>query len=310
MARTKIYRRPFLILLLVSLIAALGCGVWAWSDLHRPRAHEAAGRMVTIQPRASTASVISLLQTEGIIAHEMPALLWMELVARDRSFKAGDYQFKSPISTLEALDKVLRGDVATLHVTVPEGYNQFDIARLLDKLTTLKKDASNSPDNALELFKHASGIVDLDPQAATLEGYLFPDTYEYTTTTTRRQIVEDMVRCFRRVWTPEMQQRAKELGMSIRQVVTLASLIEKEAKIDSERELISSVFHRRLKLGMPLACDPTVIYAALIEGNIAERFTRATSRQLTLQHLPESWIASRPNCVARQAIARSSLESG
>jgi UPF0755 protein len=116
------------------------------------------------------------------------------------------------------------------------------------------------------LFRKTNLIADIDPEATTLEGYLFPDTYEYTTNTTREQQVEAMVKRFRKVYTPEMQKRAKELGMTARQVITLASLIEKEARVDNERELISSVFHRRLKLGAPLACDPTLIYAALLEN--------------------------------------------
>ncbi|MDQ3013357.1 MAG: endolytic transglycosylase MltG, partial [Acidobacteriota bacterium] len=115
-------------------------------------------------------------------------------------------------------------------------------------------------------------ISDLDPQATTLEGYLFPDTYDYTANTTREQLIEAMVKRFRKVYTADMQNRAAQLGQSgqsdwtTRQVITLASLIEKEAKVDSERELISSVFHRRLKMKVALACDPTVIYAALVEG--------------------------------------------
>jgi len=266
MTRKKIRRWHFLILLVALVIAALSYAGWAWNDLRRQRSHNAAVRIVSVRPGASTSSVISLLHTEGILAHETPALLWMKLRARGRSFKAGDYLFKSPISPVAALEKILRGDVATRQVTIPEGYNRFDIARTLSSLTGLKDDASSSPEKTLELLGDCSAIADIDPQAKNLEGYLFPDTYEYMATTSRRQIVENMVRRFRRIWTPEMQKRAKELGMSVRQVVTLASLIEEEAKVDSERETISSVFHRRLKLGMALACDPTVIYAALIEG--------------------------------------------
>jgi UPF0755 protein len=262
----KILRRPLLILLLAIAIAGLSYAGWAWRDLRRQRAHYAAAHLVNIPTGASTASVISLLHTEGIVAHEMPALLWMQFVARGRSFKAGDYLFKSPISTIAALEKVLRGDVETRHVTIPEGYNKFDIARTLSSLTGFKDDATSTFENTLEMLNDSSAIADLDPHAKSLEGYLFPDTYEYMATTTRRQIIENMVRRFRHIWTPEKQDRAKELRMSTRQVVTLASLIEEEAKVDSERELISSVFHRRLKLKMPLACDPTVIYAALIEG--------------------------------------------
>jgi UPF0755 protein len=113
---------------------------------------------------------------------------------------------------------------------------------------------------------NAAFVRSLDLPGPSLEGYLFPDTYEYTANTTREQLTEAMVKRFRRVYTADLQNRAAQLGMETRQAVTLASLIEKEAKVDAERELISSVFQRRLKLGVQLACDPTVIYAALIEG--------------------------------------------
>jgi len=109
-------------------------------------------------------------------------------------------------------------------------------------------------------------VADIDPAAVTLEGYLFPDTYDYTASATREQLIELMVKRFRKVVTPAMRNSAAEAGMTVREVVTLASLIEKEAKVDSERELISSVFHRRLKMGMALDCDPTIIYGALVEG--------------------------------------------
>ncbi len=266
MTAKKISRRALLIIPLAVVIAGLAYAGWAWRDLRRQRTHNSATVLISIPPGASTTSVISLLHAEGIVIHQLPALLWMQFLARDRSFKAGDYLFKSPISTIAALEKVLRGDVATRQVTIPEGYNQFDIAKTLSSLTGLKDDAVGSYEKVLELLNDSSAIADLDPQAKSLEGYLFPDTYKYMATTTRRQLVDNMVRRFRQIWTPEKQERAKELRMSARQVVTLASLIEEEAKVDSERELISSVFHRRLKVGMVLACDPTVIYAALIEG--------------------------------------------
>lgn len=269
MTRKKLLRRPFFAIIVIALLLFAGWCYWAWRDLNSPRTHGSADHLVTLPPGATMNSVISALHLEGIIAHELPAKLWVIGFARGRSPKAGDYQFKSPISAIGALEKVLRGEVATRHLTIPEGFNQFDIARALSALTSVKSDKENSSDTvglSLLLMKDVSSIKGIDPSAASLEGYLFPDTYDYTSSTTRRQLVDAMVRRFRQIWNADRQRRAKELGMSVRQVITLASLIEKEAKVDSERELISSVFHRRLKIGMPLACDPTVIYAALLEG--------------------------------------------
>lgn len=268
MTRKKL-RTPFFTIIIIALLLFAGWCYWAWRDLNRPRTHGSAEHLVTLPTGATLNSVISALQLEGIIAHELPARLWVIAFARGRSPKAGDYQFKSPISAIAALEKVLRGEVATRHFTIPEGFNQFDIARALSALTSVKQDKENSSDAvglSLSLMKDVSSIKEIDPSATSLEGYLFPDTYDYTSTTSRRQLVDAMVRRFRQIWNADRQRRAKELGMNARQVITLASLIEKEAKVDSERELISSVFHRRLKIGMPLACDPTVIYASLLEG--------------------------------------------
>lgn len=255
-------------ILLVILLAgaAIGGGVWLKREIDRPHSHSAKQRVISIEPGAKTNEIIERLHQEDVLANEWPARLWLRLVARNQKLKAGDYEFKSPISPRQVITQLAKGDIATRSVTIPEGYNQFDIAQVLAKAQGLKQAQPVTPEEALELFKNTSSISDLDSEATTLEGYLFPDTYEYTRSTTREQLVEAMVKRFRGVYTPEMQSRARELGMTTRQVLTLASLIEKEAKVDSERELISSVFHRRLKMGVPLACDPTLIYAALLIG--------------------------------------------
>jgi UPF0755 protein len=258
--------RTFLFLAFVSVAAAAGGWIWLLREINRPHAHQAAEKTLTIEPGASTNLIVAQLHRERVLAREWPTQLWLRLVARGKKFKAGDYEFKSPISPREVIDRLVRGEIAIHEFTIPEGYNQFDVARSLIGLQGLKQPAPEDAEAALELFKNVSSIADLDPEAVNLEGYLFPDTYEYARSNTREELVEAMIKRFRKVYTHEMEKRAEEVGMTTRQVVTLASLIEKEAKIDSERELISSVFHRRLKMGIPLACDPTLIYAALIEG--------------------------------------------
>ena len=262
--RKKIYLACAAIIVFVILVVG---GGWLWlrSEMRRPINHAATQKTITVESGASTSSIIARLHTEGILPSTIPVKLWLRLFDRGANLKSGDYRFKSPISPLQVLNQMIRGEIATRQFTIPEGYNQYDIAQVLSGLQGLKQH-SMSPEAVLGLLKDVSLIADLDPDATTLEGYLFPDTYEYSASTTREQLVEMMVKRFRRVYTPEMQQRAAELGMTTRQAVTMASLIEKEAKVDSERETISSVFHRRWKTGIPLACDPTLIYAALIEG--------------------------------------------
>lgn len=239
--------------------------MWLRSEIYTPYQHDAAKKTIRIEPGASTTSIVARLYEEGVLKHEWPARIWLRFFPNGKRFKAGDYEFKSPISPREIIDQLTRGSANTRQFTIPEGYNRFDIARMLHGLA-LKEPPPPRLEDVQALFKNTSLIADLDPQATTLEGYLFPDTYDYTPTTKRAQLVEVMVKRFREVYTPEMQARAKEMKMTARQAVTMASLIEKEARLDSERELISSVFHRRLKVKMQLACDPTVVYAAILAG--------------------------------------------
>jgi UPF0755 protein len=266
--------RTLLVLFTLLFISAVIGWFWLSQEIDRPHTHDAADKTITIEPGTGTGAIIDRLHSEGILASPWPARLWLRTVARNQRFKAGDYEFKSPISPRQVIDILVRSVIATREYTIPEGYNQYDIARVLAGLPALKQ-PETSPEKVLGLFKKTSLIADIDPEARTLEGYLFPDTYEYTANTTREQQVEAMVKRFRKVYTPELQKRARELGMTSRQVITLASLIEKEARVDNERELISSVFHRRLKMGAPLACDPTLIYAALLENKYRGKIYRS-----------------------------------
>lgn len=265
------------IFVIVGLAALVGVGGFSWlsQEMDRPHAHEAAQEIITVAPGTSSAAVVARLQEQGILAAEWPTLLWLRVFARGQSVKAGDYSFRSPIAPRQVLNQLARGEVSTRTFTIPEGYNQFDIAAVLIALSGLREPPPTATEDLLPLLKKTALIADLDPAATSLEGYLFPDTYEYTPNSTRAQLVEAMVKRFRQIYTPEWQTRARALSLTTRQAVTLASLIEKEAKVDNERELISSVFHRRLKLGVPLACDPTVIYAALIEGKYRGKIYRS-----------------------------------
>ncbi|HZF40636.1 MAG TPA: endolytic transglycosylase MltG [Blastocatellia bacterium] len=256
----------FKIFLLLTLIAVIGGAIWLRNEIYTPYQHDAAKKTVTIEPGASTASIVARLYEDGVLKYELPTLIWLRLFPSAKRFKAGDYEFKSPISPHEVIDQLIRGSLNTRQFTIPEGFNRFDIARMLYGLG-LKEPPPPRLEDLQALFKNTSLIADLDPQATTLEGYLFPDTYDYTANMKRAQLVEAMVKRFREVYTPEMQARAEQMKMTPRQAVTMASLIEKEARMDGERELISSVFHRRLKMKMNLGCDPTVIYAAILAGN-------------------------------------------
>lgn len=266
---------PLGILFVLGGGALLGGQAWLKNVVKRPHAHQAAKKIITFKPGTGSSEILATLQREGVLASAWPAKLWLRFYAGNQKFKAGDYEFASPITPLEVINKLVKGEVATRSFTIPEGYNQWDIARVIGALTGLKQPPLANPDDAQALMKNTALIADLDPAATDLEGYLFPDTYEYTATTTREQLVEAMVKRFRKVYTPELQQKAAAFGWNARRAVTFASLIEKEAKVDTERELISSVYHNRLQRGERLACDPTVIYAALLAGKYRGKIYRS-----------------------------------
>lgn len=160
---------------------------------------------------------------------------------------------------------ITEGQVILHSITIPEGLTRLEIADLFHDLDFLdKKDFLTASDNP-------ALISSLDTQATNLEGYLFPETYHFPKETGREDIVKTMVSQFHGVFNTEWKKRADELGFSVRKIVTLASLIEEETSIPEERHLISAVFHNRLKIGMKLDCDPTIIYALKLEGRFQDR---------------------------------------
>jgi UPF0755 protein len=208
---------------------------------------------VDIPPGTPTLRIAALLKQGGVVRSEI-AFAAMHLV-KDGTLKAGEYRFDHPAPMAEVYDRLRRGDVYTVTVTIPEGSNLFDIAQRLQAA------GLGSQENFLSAARtNVNLITDFDPQASSLEGYLFPDTYHFSRHATPLQIQQTMVRRFRQV--------AAQLGLQgdDHRVVTLASLIERETPIPTERPLVASVFVNRMAKGMPLMTDPSVIYAALLDG--------------------------------------------
>jgi UPF0755 protein len=205
---------------------------------------------------------VAQLEEAGIVHNPKLLLAYLMITGRGRALKAGDYRFESPISPLGAIGKIERGEVHFERVTIAEGLNRFEIAKLLAEQTR-----KASAEEFLRLMDEAGLISKIAPEARNLEGYLFPDTYSYTSSTTSEELIQMMVRRFDEVFRPEWYSRASQLGLTVHQVVTLASIIEEEARLPEDRPLIASVLMNRLKLGMPLAADPTFIYAATLAGD-------------------------------------------
>jgi peptidoglycan lytic transglycosylase G len=251
--------RVFLVLLLLFCVSGIGLALWLRSSLNDPVEHESADRVFIVETGSSTQAIVERLHEVGIVRYPRALNIYLRLTGRGARLKAGDYKFPSPISALQAIEKIQRGEVSIETVTVPEGLNRFEIA---DRLAI--KTGKASVDEFHRLIYDVTPIAKLSPEARNLEGYLFPDTYSYSSRTTPEELIRSMVERFQEVFTPEWKARASRLGMTVHQAVTLASIIEKEARVMDERPIISSVFQNRLRIGMPLASDPTFIYAAVL----------------------------------------------
>jgi UPF0755 protein len=207
---------------------------------------------IEIEPGSPTARIAKQLETGGVIRSQFAFDLWRRI--RRGKLKAGEYRFDHPVPLTEVYDRIARGDVYTVAVTVPEGATIFDIAARLEEAGIGTRDEFLNQQARLTDL-----IADMDPHAKTLEGYLFPDTYRFPRRATSAQVATAMVHEFR--------LRATQIGLTknVHDVVTLASLVERETAIDSERPLVASVFENRLAKHMPLMTDPSVIYGLEVD---------------------------------------------
>jgi UPF0755 protein len=194
-----------------------------------------------------------MLETAGVLRsrYAFDIVRWL----RRGKLQAGMYLFDHPAPVTEVYARIARGDVVTISVTVPEGANIFDIAARVEQAGL-----GTRQDFMAAAASQRALIADLDPEAKSLEGYLFPDTYRFPPTVTAVQMVTAMVKRFR--------VAAGQLGLkeNVRQVVTIASLVERETAVDAERPLVASVLENRLAKNMPLNTDPSVIYGLELEG--------------------------------------------
>jgi UPF0755 protein len=237
--------RVFIFLLLV------GAGALAWLVL-TPFGPETE-TFVELAPGSSTIQMGRQLETAGVVRSQyaFDLMRWV----RRRTLKAGEYRFDHPAPVTEVYARISRGDVYTRTVVIPEGANIFEIADRLEQAGL-----GSRQDFLDAAASQAKLVADMDPKAASLEGYLFPDTYHLARKATQAQICAAMVRRFRTV--------AGQIGLkgNVHRVVTMASLVERETAVDAQRPLVASVFENRLAKKMPLMTDPSVIYGLELDG--------------------------------------------
>jgi UPF0755 protein len=262
-------RRRWLRRLVALLVVALGVGAallytWSRDRLERRHAFGAAGveRYFVVAPGETNRAILDRLEADGLIESALLARVYLTRTLGDPPLLAGEYRFVSPVAAREVLRVLRAGEVATHPVTVVEGLTFLETAAALADAGWGSRAAFVSE------FSSPARIADLDPAAANLEGYLFPDTYRFPRGTTPKAIADALVGAFRKRWERDVRPaRSPGDERPLRELVILASLVEEEAKRPEERPLIAAVYANRLRQGIGLYADPTLIYGRKLAGS-------------------------------------------
>lgn len=254
--------RIFFISLLVVVVAVGGWFAWALYWPVTPPGQKS----VLLRSGYSTRRIANELRSAGVI-HSALAFVLYHRIHHRHSLKAGEYVFDKSANALEIHERLTRGDVQVLTVVIPEGYDVFDVAQVIQQA------GLGSSQDFLHLVTSDTALIsDLAPEATSLEGFLFPSTYEFTRTENMEEVVAAMVKQFRQV--------AHEIGLNqdVEKIVTLASIVEKETALPEERPLVASVYSNRMADRIPLQADPSVIYAELLQGRYSGALHHADMR--------------------------------
>ncbi len=247
-----------------------------------PPSRTSLSKTILIKKGMSLRKISALLEQEGILRNREIFIAMVTLLGKKGELRAGEYEFHTRMLPFEVLSSLVKGQVKQHLVTIPEGYTLSQIGQLLEDLgivekkTFLQTAASHAFIASLGLSEHLSNQIEdsRKREELTLEGYLFPNTYHFIKEMEPEEVIRMMVQQFRKNFGPDLIERASQIGMTPREAVILASIIEKETPLSEEKPLVSAVFHNRLKKKMPLQSDPTVIYGI-----------KNFDRNLTKEHL-------------------------
>ena len=248
----------FLVLVLVGACIAAAL---IYTRVNQPyRGYSGAEQFVEIPPGTGSMPIGERLVAAGVVRDiaTFRTALWMS--NQGRHLKAGEYRFDREMTPLAIIDKIARGDVHVITVTFPEGLTVAEMARIAES------HGLGTAASFVRAAKDPAPIRHLDPAATDLEGYLFPETYALPRRSDAATLVRMMAARFEKVFTPELRQAAAARNLTVRQAVTLAAIVEKETAKADERPLVAAVYTTRLRIGMPLQCDPTVIYGLIKAG--------------------------------------------
>ncbi len=253
-------KKTLLILFIIVFILTIFIGYDFYMKSTSPYKGFEGGIKIEIPGGSTISDIARILKKEKIIPNYLYFRIYYKLFHSGSFFKSGEYSFDGPMTVKDVILKLIKGDVVLYKITIKEGMTIDETAEYLSSNHNIDQK------KFLESANRSSSIADLDNKAEDLEGYLFPETYTISKGTTAKELVRTMVSNFRRNFSESYRIRAGELDLTIREIITMASLIEKETSTREERFLISSVFHNRLRIGMPMGCDPTIIYILKKEG--------------------------------------------
>src|SRR4030095_15286047 len=262
-------RRLIFVVVAVAALAAAVAGVYYARVDEKYRGYSGTERFVEIAPGTGSRAIGKALVDAGVVRDEWTFRLAVLMTGTQRELKAGEYRFTTPASAKEVARKLARGDVFLRPITFPEGLSLKEMASIYQSRGLGTSAAF------LAAARNTSAVKALDPAARDLEGYLFPDPYNVPRKMSADALVQKMVQAFLRVYGETVQKEVEARGGTLREVVTLASIVEKEAAQPDERPIIAAVYQNRLRIGMGLQCDPTVIYALEKAGRYTGNLTKA-----------------------------------
>lgn len=265
--------KKFLLFVFVLVVAGAAAAWWGRQMLDAPyRGFDAEEVFVEIPQGTGVAAIGDRLAASGVVQHAMLFRVAARLSGSERKLQAGEYRFADAATPAAIVDRLARGDVYTRAVTFREGLTMWEMA---DVFAT---SGLGTRDEFLAEARDVSRIRSIDPDASSLEGYLFPDTYQLPRAAGATGTVDAMVAGFLRTFDTDLRAAAAARGLSPREVVTIASLVEKETAAPAERAIVSAVYQNRLRIRMGLQCDPTVIYALQLAGRWNGNLTRENLR--------------------------------
>ncbi|MEM7008047.1 MAG: endolytic transglycosylase MltG [Thermodesulfobacteriota bacterium] len=278
------------LLVIVVIIILVGASYLALTNYIYTKPSVKEDVIVSIPKGSGLKSISNTLMENGVVVNDKLFILYVMKEGWQDQLKAGEYEFKKGATLSEVASQIVSGDVLLYQVTIPEGLTVKEIARLLDDKGVLdEKDFITETQNK-ELIAELLG-----PNAKSFEGYLFPETYSYSKSPTAKELIVLMVERFDAVFQPLKELRDKH-KLSDQEIIILASIIEKETGAAFERPIISAVFQNRLRIGMKLDSDPTVIYGMgeRFKGNIKRRHLRELTQYNTymIKGLPPGPIAN------------------